>query len=75
MTPHHKITEILPGDELLGTAVKIGEGDDFAIRHPEPPVCAFPGSRGPVLGPACARVNRFVFTRVRRVQRTQHILP
>ena len=38
VAPHNKIAEIFAGDELLGTAVGIGKGNDFAIRDQEAPV-------------------------------------
>ena len=38
MAPHNKIAEIFAGDELLGAAVGINKGHDFAIRDEEAPV-------------------------------------
>ena len=46
VTPDHKIPEVMTGHKLLRAEVMVHEGNDFPIRHTEPPGETVGGNRG-----------------------------
>lgn len=61
--PKDKVSEIPSGQESTISHSPVRKSDQFAIRHPEPPVCAIRGLRGhsgPGCGPPFDRIDWFL---------------
>jgi hypothetical protein len=67
--PHHEVTEILPGNELLRPEPLVHKANSDSGRHPEAPIHPrWRWVRGVVTSfSTCARVQGFIVSIIRRV--------
>ena len=76
MPPDHKIAKILSGHKPLRPKPAVAKLHNISVRNPKPPTDFLPGEikLRRRLVPACPRINRLLFSGVRRCQGPQHIL-